>query len=162
VSALAVPLTLLGVAAVLTIPVWLIAVVVKLVSVALPRRRADWAVDLLRWGAVMAAVAAADLYLIGLGLVRFAVSQSESGTDSAPSPLCRDEMPGAIERIAGYEPSYVPLGFDCVLDDGTTYPGSGVYAWMNGLVLAFGLAAVVLRWAGRYVAERRAGAQDGA
>ncbi|GAA2386745.1 hypothetical protein GCM10010420_06980 [Streptomyces glaucosporus] len=155
-SILAVLLSLLGMAAVLAIPVWLITVVVKLVLVALPRRRPDWGVNLLRWGSVMAAVAAADLYLIGLGLVRFAASESESGTDSAPSPSCRDEVPGAIESIAGYEPSYVPLGFDCILDDGTTYPGSGIYAWLNGIVLAFVVAAIALRVAGGYAAERRA------
>ncbi|WP_051717762.1 hypothetical protein [Streptomyces megasporus] len=84
---------------------------------------------------------AVDLCLIGLAAVRFAASESESGTDSAPSPSCRDDAPGVIEHIAGYEPPYLPLGFDCLPDDGTTYPGSDVYAWLNGFVLAFGLGA---------------------
>lgn len=147
-------LVLLALPALLASPLWLMAVVVKLLSVALPGRRPDWALDLLRWCAVMAAVAAVGLYLIGLGAVDFAANESESGTDSAPSPSCRPVPPG--RHLAGYRPSHLPLGFDCVLDDGTTYSGSAFYPWMNALVAAFGLGAAALMVAWGFATERRA------
>ena len=155
-------LVLLALPALLASPVWFIAVAVKVLSAVLPGRRTGAAMDLLRWCAVMAAVAAAGLYFIGLGAVDFAAHESESGTDSAPSPSCRDVAPGIREHLTGYRPSYLPLGFDCVLDDGTTYAGSGIYAWMNSLIVAFGLGAVVLLVAWGYVSERRTRAQASA
>jgi hypothetical protein len=51
---------------------------------------------------------------------------------------------------------HLPLGFDCVLDDGTTYSASGVHTWTNALVAAFGLGAVVLMEARGLATERRA------
>ncbi|GHJ98648.1 hypothetical protein ACWEWI_03125 [Streptomyces sp. NPDC003753] len=149
-------LVLLALPALLASPVWLIAVVVKVLSAALPGRRPDWALDLLRWCAVMAAVAAVGLYLIGLGAVDYAAHESESGADSTPSPSCRDVPRDVREHLVGYRPSHLPLGFDCVLDDGTTYSGSGVYTWMNALVAAFGLGAAALTVAWGCATERRA------
>ena len=148
---------LLAVPALLATPVWIIAVVVKLLSVALPGRRADWSLDLLRWCAAMAAAAAVGLYAIGLGAVQLAEHESQSGADSSPAVSCRDVETSTLEHLVGSRPSYVPLGFDCVLDDGTTYPSSSGYAWVNGLSVGFGLGAVVLAVAGGYVVERRAG-----
>ncbi|MGW2083407.1 hypothetical protein ACWCOW_42365, partial [Streptomyces sp. NPDC001939] len=56
----------------------------------------------------------------------------------------------------GHRTSYVPLRFDCVLDDGTTYPSSSGYAWLNGLTAAFGVTAGVLVVTAGFVTERRA------
>ncbi|MGR6970184.1 hypothetical protein ACU639_11305 [Streptomyces cynarae] len=149
-------LVLLALPALLASPVWLMAVVLKLLSAALPGRRPDWAMDLLRWCAVMAAVAAVGLYLIGLGAVDVAAHESASGTDSAPSPSCRDIPPDVRRHLAGYRPSYLPLGFDCVLDDGTTFSSSALYTWLNGLVAACGLGAAALMVAWGFATERRA------
>ncbi|MFI9586768.1 hypothetical protein ACIHCQ_34185 [Streptomyces sp. NPDC052236] len=145
--------------ALFAVPVWLIAVAVKLISVALPGRRTDWSVDLLRWCVGMAAAAAVGLCVLGLGMVQFEEHDSQSGADSTPSHSCRDVPPSTMEHLFGQQPSYLPLGFDCVLDDGTTYPSSDIYAWMNALIVGFGVGAVVLAVAGGFVAERRARAQ---
>lgn len=56
----------------------------------------------------------------------------------------------------------MPPGFECVLDDGTTYASSSGYAWMNALVVVFAVAAAALAVAGRYAAERRARAPTAA
>ncbi|MFE5195975.1 hypothetical protein ACFQ93_19950 [Streptomyces sp. NPDC056601] len=136
----------LALPALLAIPVWIVAVVVKFVSVALPGRRADWSRDLLRWCAAMAAAAAVGLYVLGLGAVQLSAHESESGASSSPAPSCRDADvdDSTLQHLVGHRASYVPLRFDCVLDDGTTYPSSHGYAWLNGLTAAFGATAGVL------------------
>ncbi|WP_372346246.1 hypothetical protein [Streptomyces sp. KL116D] len=147
---------LLMYAAILAAPLWAIAVAVKLISVALPGRRPDWGRDLLRWSAAMAAAAGVLVYVIGLGAVQWSASEAESGAGSSPAEPCRDLAPGVLARLAGHEPSYFPLGFDCVLDDGSTVTGSDGYAWLNGLAAGFGLAAVLLVLAVGFLDERRA------
>jgi hypothetical protein len=150
---------LMALGALLASPVWLVAVGIKFISVALPGRRTDWSVNLLRWCAAMAAIAAAGLYVMGLGAVQLSAHESESGADSSPSPSCREAEPSTLDHLTGYRPSYLPLGFDCVLDDGTTYPSSDGYARMNALIVGFGVGAAVLAVTGGLVAERRARAQ---
>ncbi|MET7369464.1 hypothetical protein ABZS61_27105 [Streptomyces sp. NPDC005566] len=142
--------------AILAGPVWLIAVLVKLISVCLPGRRADWSVDLLRWCAGMSVAAVVGLCAWGVGTVQLLTHESESGANSSPSPACREALPTAVENISGYRPSYVPLGFDCVLNDGTTYPSSSGYAWANALIVGFGVSAVVLVVAAGHARARRA------
>ncbi|WP_432178388.1 hypothetical protein [Streptomyces sp. NBC_00063] len=136
----------LALPALLAIPVWIVAVVVKFISVALPGRRADWSRDLLRWCAAMAAAAAVGLYMLGLGAVQLSAHESESGASSSPAPSCRDTGvdDSTLQHLVGHRTSYVPLRFDCVLDDGTTYPSSNGYAWLNGLTAVFGATAGVL------------------
>ncbi|MEU0332030.1 hypothetical protein [Streptomyces sp. NPDC006193] len=124
----------------LAVPVWVIAVVVKAVSVALPGRRPDWPQDLLRWGAWMAGSAAVIVYLLGAGTVAFSVHEASSGADSTPAYECRDDVPAG--RLVGQTASWVPLRFDCVLDDGSTVPSSPAYFWINTLVVGLVLAAV--------------------
>lgn len=82
-------LALLGLAALFASPLWCVAVVVKLVSVALPGRRPDWGVHLLRWSAGMAVAAAVGCSLLSSGAVAFAEHESRSGADSSPAPACR-------------------------------------------------------------------------
>lgn len=140
----------------LAVPIWAVAVLVKLLSVALPGRRPDWLGDLLRWSAGMAAVAAVIVYTIGLGRVQWYASEAESGANSSPAEPCRSLPPGTLERLAGHEPSYFPLGFDCLLDGGRVVEASGPYSLLNTLTVAFGLAAVLLLVAVGYLGEYRA------
>ncbi|MEV0120629.1 hypothetical protein AB0I16_03585 [Streptomyces sp. NPDC050703] len=141
------------------VPLWAIAVVLKLISVAAPGRRPDWARDLLRWSAGAAAAAAVIVYVIGLGLVQWDASEAESGAGSSPAVPCRSLPPGTLDGIAGHEPSYFPLGFDCLLDSGRTVAGSGPYDTLNALTAAFGLAAVLSLIAVGVLDEYRARAE---
>ncbi|MEV5786882.1 hypothetical protein AB0L42_38735 [Streptomyces sp. NPDC052287] len=146
---------LLAIAAVLATPLWVIAVVVKLLSVALPGRRTDWGVQLLRWSAGMTAAAAVMLLAMALGAVELSDNESRSGADSSPAPACRDAAPHLVDRLAGHRASYLPPAFDCVLDDGTTYPGSESYVWLNGLVLTCAAASVLLAVGARCTTGRQ-------
>jgi hypothetical protein len=146
----------LALPALLAVPVWVVAVVVKVISVALPGRRADWSRDLVRWCAAMAAAATVGLYVLGLGAVQLSAHESESGASSSPAPSCRDADDSTLQHLVGHRSSYVPLRFDCVLDDGSTYPSSSGYAWLNGLTAAFGVTAGVLVVTAGFVTERRA------
>lgn len=60
-----------------------------------------------------------------------------------------------VERREGHRASYLPPAFDCVLDDGTTYPADGGYAWFNGLVAAFAATSAVLAVGARHATGRR-------
>ncbi|MFJ8006693.1 hypothetical protein [Streptomyces fagopyri] len=146
---------LLGLAALLATPIWAIAVVVMLLSVALPGRRPDWGVRTLRWGAAMTAAAAVLLLFMGLGAVEQSDNESRSGADSSPAPACRDAAPHLQEHLVGRRASYLPPVFDCVLDDGTTYPSSEGYAWLNGLVVTFAVASVLLAMGAVYTTDRQ-------
>ncbi|MFI5794946.1 hypothetical protein [Streptomyces sp. NPDC051677] len=139
-------------------PLWCIAIVVKLISAALPGRRPDWAVDLLRWSAGMAVAAAVGCYLLGAGAVALSVHESQSGADSSPAPDCRgqDVPRDTVLRLVTHRASYFPPGFDCVLDDGTAYESSGAYDTTNTLVLVFAGAAGALAVSARFAAARRA------
>ncbi|WP_329213279.1 hypothetical protein OG352_00985 [Streptomyces sp. NBC_01485] len=145
-------------------PIWCIAMLVKLIAVALPGRRPDWAVDLLRWSAGMAAAAAVGCYLLSAGAVALSAHESQSGADSAPAPACRgEEVPrDTVRHLVTHRASYFPPGFDCVLDDGTTYESSGAYDVTNMLVVVFAAAAGTLAVSAGFVAERRARAQAAA
>ncbi|MGW3496599.1 hypothetical protein [Streptomyces sp. NPDC001020] len=127
----------------LAVPLWAVAMVVKLVSVVLPGRRPNWARDLTHWCAAMMGAAAVIVYVIGLGSVQWAADDAESGAGSSPAEPCRSLDAGTLDHLAGHEPSYFPLGFDCVLDDGSVVAGSGAYAWLNALAATFALAAVM-------------------
>ncbi|MGW7082039.1 hypothetical protein ACWGH2_00855 [Streptomyces sp. NPDC054871] len=142
--------------AMLAVPLWGIAVVVKLISVVLPGRRPDWPRDLLLWSAGMAAAAAVIAYTIGLGLVQWDASEAESGAGSSPAVPCRSLPPGTLDELAGHEPSYFPLGFDCLLDGGRVVEADGPYRLLNILAAAFALAAVLSALAVGFLDECRA------
>ncbi|MDQ1036417.1 hypothetical protein QFZ75_002833 [Streptomyces sp. V3I8] len=142
--------------AVLAVPLWAVAVVVKLASVLAPGRRPDWAGDLLRWCAGMAAVAAVIVYAIGLGLVQWNASEAESGAGSAPAAPCRSLPPGTLDQLTGHGPSYLPLGFDCLLSDGRVVAADGPYTLLNVLAAAFVLAAMLSLLAVGFLDEYRA------
>lgn len=140
----------------LAVPVWGVAMVVKLVSVALPGRRPDWAMDLLRWCAAMAAAAAVIVYVIGLGAVQWVAHEAESGAGSSPAEPCRSLDAATLDHLARGEPSYFPLGFDCVLDDGSVVAGSDSYLSLNALAAALVLTALLLVVGLGFVGELRA------
>ncbi|WP_264924370.1 hypothetical protein [Streptomyces sp. A012304] len=150
-------MTLLGLALLAAVPIWVVAVVIKLVAAVLPGRRPNQGLHLLRWCAGMAAAAAVGLYLIGAGAVQYSEHDSRSGADSWPPHSCRDGVPAeTMRRLVDYRASYLPPEFDCVLDDGSAYASSPGYAWMNALMAGFAVVAAVLA-----VAARRTAATDG-
>ncbi|GAB7110391.1 hypothetical protein JCM4814A_87060 [Streptomyces phaeofaciens JCM 4814] len=152
-------LVLLAMVTLLATPVWCVAIVVKLVSLALPGRRPGRARQL-RWFAAMTAAGALGLYLMAAGAVAYNVHDTRSGADSSPAHACRDGFPrDTVEHLVGHRASYVPPRFDCVRDDGTTYPSSGTYAWWNLLTVGFAVVAAGLAAAARYVRARRPSAQ---
>ncbi|MFF5606885.1 hypothetical protein ACFY65_10960 [Streptomyces cellulosae] len=145
---------LLGFAALVATPVWAVAVVIRLLSVVLPGRRPDWGVPLLRWGAGMAAAAAVMLLVMALGAVQLSDHESRSGTDSFPPPACRDAAPHLVEQIVGHRASYLPPAFDCVLENGTRYPGPQ-YGWLNGLAVTCVVVSALLAAGARCATRRR-------
>ncbi|MFI7320304.1 hypothetical protein [Streptomyces venezuelae] len=150
-------LVLLMYAALFAAPLWAIAVVVKLVSVILPGRRPDWGRDLLRWCAGMAAAGVVITYAFGVGAIQAAVNEASSGASSLPATPCRSLPPGVLAQVAGHEPSYVPLGFDCLLTDGSVAAGDGdSYTSLNTMVVALALAAVLALIAVGCLDEHRA------
>ncbi|MEU1010102.1 hypothetical protein [Streptomyces sp. NPDC005890] len=154
-SPLSALLALLSIPVWLAVPVWVIAVIFKLLSVAVPGRRPDWRLDLLRWSAWMAGWAAVMVYLLGAGSVAFSVHDSSSGADSTPAQECRDDFPPGV--LVGQRAAYVPLRFDCVLADGSAHPSSPLYFWANTCVVGLALAAVVLGVCAAMAAGRGAG-----
>ncbi|GAB3107540.1 hypothetical protein GCM10027160_04310 [Streptomyces calidiresistens] len=146
---------LLGLVALFAAPVWVITAVVKPLFVVLPGRRPDWGVRLLRWGSGMAVAAAAILLAMALGAVELSDHESRSGADSSPAPACRDAAPHLVERLVGHRASYLPPAFDCVLEDGTTYPASESYVWLNGLVVTCAVVSVLLAVGAGYATDRQ-------
>ncbi|MEU4149419.1 hypothetical protein [Streptomyces sp. NPDC026659] len=139
---------------------WPVVLLVKILAVVLPGRRPDWRYDLLRWGAWMAAAAALILYLLGAADVAFSVNESSHGADSTPAQECRDAYP--LDRLRGQEGSYLPLGFDCLLDDGSTGSSSpGYFFWLNTLIAVFALTSVGLVITMGAITEHRARAAQG-
>lgn len=136
-------LVILMYGALLAAPLWAVAVVIKAVSVILPGRRPDWVRDLVCWSAGMAAAGAVMTYAFGVGAIQGDVSEAESGAGSLPAVPCRSLPPDVLDRVAGHEPSYFPLGFDCLLDDGSVVAANGSYTVLNTVAAAFALAAVL-------------------
>ncbi|MFD9196351.1 hypothetical protein ACFWCA_50205 [Streptomyces phaeochromogenes] len=99
------------------------------------------------------------VYTIGLALVQWDASEAESGAGSSPAVPCGSLPPGALDQLAGHEPSYFPLGFNCLLDGGRVVAASGPYSLLNVLAAAFALAAVLSMLAAGILDEFRARAQ---
>ncbi|MER6976689.1 hypothetical protein [Streptomyces carpinensis] len=123
-------------------------------SIALPGRPQPWAVPLMQRGALMTGSAAAAVYAWGFFVVALSEHEFGNGADSIPAPACRDGFPReTVQRLSHHRPSYLPLRFDCVLDDGTTYSSDPSYAWLNGTSLALALSALALVIGAGYVTE---------
>jgi hypothetical protein len=75
------------------------------------------------------------MYLLGALGTALSMNDADHGTDSSPAPACRDAGRGTV---AEHRAGFLPLRFDCVLEDGTTF-SVGVPRWYTPV--AFGLAA---------------------
>ncbi|MFJ5091110.1 hypothetical protein [Streptomyces sp. NPDC088674] len=138
-----------------------VAVLVKAVSLALPGGRPRGRRELTAWSARVLALAAVSVYVIGAGLVQLDDHESRSGADSSPAPACRDVDPATVAGLRDSRASYLPLGFTCLREDGSTYAGEPVLRWFNGIGLG-GVAGAVLLGAAAAGASRGRPVGDGA
>ncbi|MHC0431422.1 hypothetical protein ACX6XY_14685 [Streptomyces sp. O3] len=136
--------------------VGVLAALVALLAMLLPNRRQPWPLSLLRRAALLVGCLGAALYAVCVMWLGMAVSESTHGASSSPSPSCRGNAPVPLERVVDYEVWYVPLGFDCVLDDGTTYPSGEIADWYNGIIALCAVAVVLLLVGAHQVRERYA------
>ena len=103
------------------------------------------------------AFAAASIYSLGLFAVLSSEQETNNGADSSPAPACRDGFAAdTVRHLSHHRSSYLPLRFDCVLDDGSTYPSDPDYAWMNWATLFLLLSGALLIVCAGYVSELRA------
>ncbi|MFD1661099.1 hypothetical protein ACFSL4_23570 [Streptomyces caeni] len=126
-------------------------------AMALPGRPQPWTVHLMHRAAWLAACAAAAVYSLGLFGVLASEQEFGNGADSVPAPACRDGFDrDTVRHLTHHRSSYLPLRFDCVRDDGTTYPGDSNYGWMNWTTLFLLLTAALLVIGAGYLTEFRA------
>ncbi|MGW2894451.1 hypothetical protein ACWDAO_07355 [Streptomyces sp. NPDC001212] len=151
---------LVGIAVFLICAVGALIALAGTLVMALPGRPLPWPVHLMRRAAPAAGLAAAAVY--SLGFFDIAVSEHEfgDGADSVPAPACRDGFGSEVRRhLTHHQSSYLPLRFDCFLDDGTFYPSNPDYGWMNWASLSLALSGVLLAVGARCAADfRRAAA----
>ncbi|AQS65891.1 hypothetical protein [Streptomyces pactum] len=126
------------------------------VAVALPGRPEPWPVHLLRRAAGTAAAAAASVYALGFTAVLTSALEVGDGADSVPAPACRESLAADPDaELSHHRYSYLPLRFDCVLDDGTTYSSDPDYVWMSWTALTLAATAVLLAVAAVLAARGR-------
>ncbi|GAA0587193.1 hypothetical protein GCM10009534_21770 [Kribbella sandramycini] len=89
-------------------------------------------------------------YGYGLLMVELEASESSGGAGSWPPQACEQVGPMFAERVVEFKKSYLPLRFDCVLDDGTWYSGGVVPDGLMPVVLIAAAATVGLTVAARY------------
>jgi hypothetical protein len=85
-------------------------------------------------------------YVLGAAAVLLAQSEADHGTDSSPAPACRQAGLGTVTER--HRAGYLPLRFDCVLDDGTTRSAGVVAGWLTPVtvvLMATGLGLSVDR-----------------
>lgn len=80
-------------------------------------------------------------YALGAALVVLAQSEASHGTDSSPAPAC---WQANLETVTGHRAGYVPLRFDCVLEDGTTRSAGVVSGWLTPVAVVLAAAGVGL------------------
>ncbi|WP_432079374.1 hypothetical protein [Streptomyces sp. YPW6] len=116
---------------------------------------------LLRSTAVFAASTTVLLYLLGLLLAGFAVSEVGSGADSTPMHQCRyaSGLPEGA-RVETHEVRFIPVNVLCRTADGRLFTSGVVPSWLNP-ALAVSFAATVALTAAAFVqADRRAAARQ--
>ncbi|MFK4069842.1 hypothetical protein [Streptomyces sp. NPDC029674] len=104
--------------------------------------------------ALLAGCAAAAVYFKGLFSIEMAVNESSHGASSSPSPSCQADAPVSAENITGYRVSHLPLRFECVLDDGTTYASGEFPGWLTAVPVVLALISVLLAFGAWHVAQR--------
>ncbi|WP_112467651.1 hypothetical protein [Streptomyces triticisoli] len=126
-------------------------------AVVLPGRPQPWPVHLTRRTALLAGLSAAAVYTRGLSVVAWSEHQYNNGANSVPAPACRDGFPEeTVQHLSHHQSSYLPLRFDCVLDDGTVYSSNPGYVWMNWTSLSLALSCALLVIGMGRLAELRA------
>ena len=80
-------------------------------------------------------------YALGIVVVAVAHSEASHGADSSPAHECRQPERGLV---TGHRAGYFPLQFDCVREDGTTFPAGFIPWWLTPV-------AVVLTAGGAWV-----------
>ncbi len=116
---------------------------------------------LLRGTAIFAAAVTVVLYLLGLLLAGFAVSEVGSGADSTPMHACRyapDLPEDAV--VETHDVRFIPVDVLCRTTDGREFNSGVVPSWLNP-ALAVSFAATVALAAAAFVhADRRAAARQ--
>lgn len=127
------------------------------IAMAFPGRPEPWPVHLMHRAAALAAFTAAAIYILGLSAVLWSEHATNNGADSSPAPACRDGFAAdTVRHLSHHRASYLPLRFDCVRDDGTSYPSDPDYVWMNWATLLLLLSCALLIVGAGYVSEFRA------
>lgn len=127
------------------------------IAMAFPGRPEPWPVHLMRRAASLAAFAAAAVYSLGLFGVLASEQEFGNGADSIPAPACREGFDAeTIRNLTHHRSSYLPLRFDCVRADGSSYPSDPGLAWMNWATVILLLSAALLVVGAGYVTEFRA------
>ncbi|MFF8985846.1 hypothetical protein ACF08E_20990 [Streptomyces globisporus] len=115
----------------------------------------------LRGTAIFAAAVTAVLYVLGLLLAGFAVSEVGSGADSTPMHQCR-YAPDRPEdaRVETHDVRFIQVDVLCRTTDGREFSSGVVPSWLNP-ALAVSFAATVALAAAAFVqADRRAAARQ--
>lgn len=98
----------------------------------------------LRMAALLAGSGAVSVYVWGMLHVTWAVMEAEDGgTGSSPLIPCREAGVPIIDHVRGYDVDFIPLRFQCQLDDGTAYTTSDVAAYVTPAAALLGLTAVI-------------------
>ncbi|MBD0841456.1 hypothetical protein [Streptomyces sp. TRM68416] len=114
-------------------------------AVAFPGRPQPWPVHLMQRSAGAAAAAAAAIYSLGFFAVMDSELEFNDGANSVPAPACREDFDqSTVQGLSHHRSSYLPLRFDCVRADGTTYSADSSYTWMNRATLTLTLSATAL------------------
>lgn len=136
---------LVGLALVPLCAVGALTALIRVLVMALPGRPAPWPIHLTRRAAWLVAAVAAFVYSLGLLSVSWSEHDYNNGADSVPAPACRDGFEPAVrEGLSHHESSYLPLRFDCVREDGTSYPSDPDLTWINWTAMSLALTAGLL------------------
>ncbi len=130
---------------VLVVPTVLAIVVAMLFQAVRAALRRAWlrALGMVSCGATAVVLGLAALTLMG------AVSAAEQG-GSGSSPLIPCRIPGQpVERVVDYRIDLLPLGFSCVLADGSSYGTDEVPWYLTPLAGGLALLAAGALYAGR-------------
>ncbi|MGX2995128.1 hypothetical protein JNUCC64_12660 [Streptomyces sp. JNUCC 64] len=80
-------------------------------------------------------------FTAAIGMYTWGVLHLAVFDESAQADACHKALDG--KALVAYEPTYVPLAFGCVADDGTTYD-TAVPGYVNPLAGLLGVAAFLL------------------
>ncbi|WP_240967477.1 hypothetical protein [Streptomyces composti] len=132
----------------------------RTLSMALPGRPEPWPEHLLRRATAAVVWSLLTVYCLGFFGVLASELEAGDGAASLPAPACLEGFDAATEQgLTHHRSSYLPLRFDCVRADGTSYTADSDYVWINwtSASLALTAAALLLVMLVRSVAASRGG-----